>query len=56
MLLEGQKIAARSKEIFATKEREACFASPTSFTRHVHLTTQPKEDPTSEHMVVFFFD
>jgi len=55
ILLKGQKIAARSKEIFVTKEREACFLSPTSFARHVHLTTQPKEDFDVRTMVVFFF-
>jgi len=55
ILLEGQKIAARSKDIFVTKEREACFSSPTSFARHVHLTTQPKEDFDVRTMVVFFF-
>ena len=54
-LLEGQEIVARSKEILVTKEREACFSSPTSFARHVHLTTQPKEDFDVRTMVVFFF-
>jgi len=55
ILLEGQEIAARSKEIFVTKEREACFSFPTSFARHVHLTTQLKEDFDIRTMVVFFF-